>query len=695
MSNLIEALLVLPHLDLIAEGGYFPMRPTEFRIVDLLNSDAMTVRQYGAKAANLASLSAAKVPVPRGVAVGKDVLAYFLRECGLDLAALEHIHSLGMTFFESAISEASRWQAKIVNTIATAPFPSILEDALKDVLQDLVNCPVAVRSSCVVEDSSSASFAGQYATVLDVQGIDNILSALRTCWASQYDGRVLTYAIARRGMPVLVPSMAVLIQEMLRPSFAGVCFSNGPTPKTQHLAVVEAVAGVGEALVSGSETPSHYEVDKKGLIQGRFVPPGGTEPPTRTILAVVDASRRVASHFGCPQDVEWAAIDSALYILQARPITTLGGKRQTAPHELRDVAHREVASSILPSPKPPDQTQAIVLRDDLHEWLIGRVDPLTFRGATNLLSKQTADGCWRLEGYPEWDTVATGMILRLLIRGGMPPSIQWAPLNSQQAPATLGPPAAAAWLVQNVKGDGTWGTDLWDTCQVVMGLLAYGVAPDEPLIARAIEFIADEIARGLAQSRDQEWVGAGFVAAALETLSITGMADAANKAVQLLLESQGPDGDFFGPDRTGPRVPSEWHTTQAISALARFAGPRAANAVAHACAWLASRQHINGAWGVAEEPYSHYNGFFTAFAVIALADAGQQASIHVTKAVKWLRGQQLASGAFGDLGSSLMAMAALQRLQGPAFSLKLPIPIFLRIQAVLSGGYEDTGLGKR
>jgi hypothetical protein len=80
-----------------------------------------------------------------------------------------------------------------------------------------------------------------------------------------------------------------------------------------------------------------------------------------------------------------------------------------------------------------------------------------------------------------------------------------------------------------------------------------------------------------------------------------------------------------------------------------------------------------------------YNVFFTSYACIALADAGSEYARFVSKACKWLRAKQLASGAFGDIGSSLMAMAALQRVHGRVFTVDLPIPTFLRIQATLGG----------
>lgn len=88
--------------------------------------------------------------------------------------------------------------------------------------------------------------------------------------------------------------------------------------------------------------------------------------------------------------------------------------------------------------------------------------------------------------------------------------------------------------------------------------------------------------------------------------------------------------------------------------------------------------------GESSKPYSLYNSFFTSYAVLALCDASGDYKIPVNKACKWLKGQQKMRGDFGDLASSLMTIAALQKVYGPMFELKLPLPIFLRIQTTLS-----------
>ncbi len=645
---------------------------------------AVSSRQFGGKAANLGELMSTGAQVPGGIALGKDALACFLCENGVDLVAVERIHTLGMTFLESALSAAQALQQQIIQILRDAPFPPALIQKIYSELNPWLDKRLAVRSSCVVEDSKLTSFAGQYLSVLNVQGQDAILKAIRDCWASQYDGRALNYAITHRGMPVLSPGMGIVVQEMVQAEYAGVCFTTGPTSKTLDVAVVESVAGCGEQLVSGEKTPSHFEVTIQQSIRARRVPKADPGPPTDDlILNVAAASRRVAEHFGCPQDVEWAAIGGNVFLLQARPITVTSNQRRGAPIGLPGGPKDPGTTAVVHSPREP----LLALRDDLHEWLLTACDPFIFRGAAYLLSNQHKDGAWRIEGHPEWDEVTTAMVVQMLIDGGIPPTLEWQSQSDGEMPSELGVPKAIKYLAQRSTQDGRWGSDLWDTCQVLRALHRCGVAHTEPLLRRPLGYIQGELNQSLTASKEQEWFGAGFLAVALRMFSEFELNADAQKCLQLLLTCQDVSGDFYGPnaDQGGTKVPSEWHTAQAISALARCAGsnPGAERATACACSWLLSRQQANGSWGVSYEPYQSYNTFFTAYCAIALMDANQPRDA-ILKAYKWLRGQQKASGGFGDLGSSLMAMSAIQTLRGTVFTLAIPIPVFARIQSTLS-----------
>ena len=649
----------------------------DLKIAALASLDTHQVRQYGAKAANLGALAAIGMAVPPGVALGRDVLANYLRENGIDLRALERTHSMGMVFFESAVKEAQEHQAKIVDALAKGTFPPAIIEKIDEHVMPLTTHPLAVRSSCVVEDAATTSFAGQYATILGVNGRDELLAAIRNCWASQYDGRVLNYAISRRGLPVLVPSMAVLVQQMLNPDHAGVCFTEGPTPRTRHVSVIEAVPGLGEQLVSGTRTPHYFEIDASGLVVNRRLPKNDTsEPPDDEVIrAVALAARRIAAHFGAPQDVEWAVIAGQVYILQARPITVL------APGSKISVVLTTAGPQSSTVVADTEQSEGISLRDDLHEWLLEHIDPTLLRGAAYIVGNQGPSGQWEVEGYQEWNSVSTALIVLLLLDGGVAATTRWLTRNGNSG----GPAAALSWLASQVKSDGTWGTDLWDTCRVVKTLLRCGVATGEALLRNAAARVREGILDRPPDKPGTEWFGAGFYAASLEMFVLLDDSDSARRCTDRLLATQAASGDFAADARTnGGHVPSEWHTAQVISALASTADADVRLAIERATTWLHGRQQQDGSWGAPDGPYTHFNTFFTAYAVLALLDSATGDKNAAAKACRWLKQRQVASGSFGDIASSLMAVAALQRHYGPAFSLNVPLSTFMRIQTFLS-----------
>jgi phosphohistidine swiveling domain-containing protein len=233
----------------------------------------------GAKAANLARLVGLGIPVPAGVVV----------------------------------------PAAAFTAHAAERAPDTLPSALLNALYELVASiePVAVRSSGVAEDLDGASFAGQYETVLGVGGREALAAAVLQCWASAHDPRVALYQ-ERRGERAA--PMAVLVQRMLRVESAGVAFTANPVTGARDEVVISAVPAVGEALVSGERPAEEWIV--KGAIPTRMRAPCEALSPVQA-LEVAAMARRIAEHFGAPQDVEWAFEDGVLHVLQARPITAL------------------------------------------------------------------------------------------------------------------------------------------------------------------------------------------------------------------------------------------------------------------------------------------------------------------------------------------------------------------------------------
>jgi pyruvate,water dikinase len=176
----------------------------------------------------------------------------------------------------------------------------------------------AVRSSALEEDSAQASFAGEFESVLDVKSDEEIRAAVREVLKSRQSARVQSYSQARR-MDEGEHSIAVVIQRLIRPDYAGVLFTADPLTGNLAQMAGDFVAGIGEKLVSGQVTASHFTFDRpKGTYHG----PAEIQPVAK---ALHQAAHSIENDMGCPQDIEWAAADGKIFIVQARPITTLNG----------------------------------------------------------------------------------------------------------------------------------------------------------------------------------------------------------------------------------------------------------------------------------------------------------------------------------------------------------------------------------
>lgn len=177
----------------------------------------------GTKASNLGELASANFPVPDGFVLTADAFGRFLAANGLG-------------------AEAS------AESIAAAPLPPDLNDALVEAAAAFGDTPLAVRSSGVNEDLPGASFAGQYATVLDVRGDRALADAVRHCWASAFSERATAY---RASQEQPAAAMAVLVQRLIQADAAGVAFTANPVTGDRTEVVISAVRGLGERLVSG------------------------------------------------------------------------------------------------------------------------------------------------------------------------------------------------------------------------------------------------------------------------------------------------------------------------------------------------------------------------------------------------------------------------------------------------------------
>ncbi len=251
-------------------------------------------RQVGGKAAGLARLLALGLPVPPGFCVTADA-----------------------------------WRAG-GGALAGAPRAEVV--AAWERLAGDRDVPVAVRSSATCEDGAEHSFAGQHDTVLGVRGADACCAAIERCWASLHGERAVRYR-ARHGIPDDGVAMAVVVQRQVPAEVSGVLFSVDPVEGRRDRIVIEACAGLGEALVSGRVTPARWTLSRPGLeVVSHEAGSGplatgedGALLPDARAAALGRLALRIEEHWGVPVDVEWAVAGGAIALLQARAVTALAG----------------------------------------------------------------------------------------------------------------------------------------------------------------------------------------------------------------------------------------------------------------------------------------------------------------------------------------------------------------------------------
>jgi pyruvate,water dikinase len=247
-------------------------------------------------------------------------------------AGLSRLMDLGLPVPPGFVITTAAWPGA-----ASMALSAGLVDEVTRALAALEPGPFAVRSSAADEDSATHSFAGLYDTFLELDGarivdVAGVLEAVRRCWASARSPRVLAYRQARGRPPT---PLAVVVQRLVLPDLAGVLFTCDPVAGDPSRAVVEAVGGLGEALVSGRADPDRAVIDKRRHAVLERV---GALLDDVTLRRLLDLGLFLERSLGGPQDIEWALAGGTLFVLQARPVTTPVGAG--APREGRGVPGR-------------------------------------------------------------------------------------------------------------------------------------------------------------------------------------------------------------------------------------------------------------------------------------------------------------------------------------------------------------------
>ncbi|MDQ2693618.1 MAG: hypothetical protein M3Y68_16390, partial [Chloroflexota bacterium] len=309
------------------------------RIIPFDSPDA-TLANAGGKGMNLARLTRAGFAVPPGFIISTDAYREFLNTNRW----LPEMVAVADTAVAEDADTLERISTQIRVAFSAGKMPEEIENAIRAAYADLKENPVAVRSSATAEDLPDLSFAGQQDTYLNVIGVDPLLEAVVNCWSSLWTARAIGYRIRNR-INHSESALAVIVQEMVSSEASGVLFTANPLTGLRSESVIDATLGLGEALVAGQVEPDHYVVEthsnrilSKTLgakrVSTRGKPGGGVETIEETageqqaltdedILHLAEAGKQIQNEYGFPQDIEWALAENRLYILQARPITSL------------------------------------------------------------------------------------------------------------------------------------------------------------------------------------------------------------------------------------------------------------------------------------------------------------------------------------------------------------------------------------
>ncbi|HQA31029.1 MAG TPA: PEP/pyruvate-binding domain-containing protein [Propioniciclava tarda] len=271
----------------------------------------MSIESLGGKGANLITLRDAGFPVPPFVILGTDEYRAFVAQHHLDAVIAEAVRTC-----------EPREASELIRAAFRRPIDADQRRRIAATVADLADRPVAVRSSATAEDLPEASFAGQQDTFLDVRGLDAICDATVECWSSLWTERAITYR-ARNDVPAGSVALAVVVQELVDADASGVLFTADPLTGRRDRTVVDAVFGLGEKLVSGQVTPDHFEVDADGSTIERTVQGDHSTLSDAQLASLVALGRRVADHYGSPQDIEWTRVGGTINLVQSRAITSL------------------------------------------------------------------------------------------------------------------------------------------------------------------------------------------------------------------------------------------------------------------------------------------------------------------------------------------------------------------------------------
>jgi pyruvate,water dikinase len=311
------------------------------QIIELSRAGEAGIPLVGGKAYALSRLISAGFKVPGGLCITTEAFRLYLAKTRLSEKILLEINR--KRYDQMRWEEMWDTALRIRNLLKNTPLPPAMEQDLAALIEERFrNRPVVVRSSSTIEDRREASHAGLHESYINIKGTDHVLDHVRLVWASLWSDASLLLS-EETGLDAHSDAMAVVVQELVEGDRSGVIFTVDPSDTTR--AVIESVHGLNKGLVDGDVEPDRWILRKSdGIILEHAEPVRDkavilsgegsgtvlkedlirTKPLSNADVEMVWRNGRgIENHFGEPQDVEWTFRKKELYILQARPITSI------------------------------------------------------------------------------------------------------------------------------------------------------------------------------------------------------------------------------------------------------------------------------------------------------------------------------------------------------------------------------------
>ena len=243
-------------------------------VIDFEALNATMGDVVGGKNANLGEVkNRVGLPVPGGFAISTYAYKVFLDHNHLAARLTELLGHWRLDDLDSL----ARVSEDLKQMILAAQVPPDLEAAITEAYERLAARErrrplVAMRSSAVGEDLT-LTFAGQYATYLNVAP-ESLISRYKDIVASLFTPRALFY-YKNKGFKEEEMAMGVVVMPMIQARASGVLFTRQPDAAGQEAAFINAVWGLGRYAVGGVINPDHYLVayQPPGQVLAQTIPP--------------------------------------------------------------------------------------------------------------------------------------------------------------------------------------------------------------------------------------------------------------------------------------------------------------------------------------------------------------------------------------------------------------------------------------